>query len=162
MTPLRAFPCIVSLFTVLSWPVWAGAEGDRIHGENSKFATNGIVLVWGVLRGATDDSAKVVLRVVNTGQTYKAVSLEGVDPFGGARQTLFPRAPLADDVAIWTARATFAEVPQREILLFTDPGDAHPTLTIYFQGLPDTTPEFDSEAALSRYLEVTVAELSKK
>jgi hypothetical protein len=162
MTPLRAILCIVSLCIALSWPIWAGAEGGRIHGENSRFATNGVVLVWGVLRGATDDSAKVVLRVVNTGRTYRAVSLEGVDPFGGARQTLFPRAPLADGVVIWTARATFADVPQREIHLFTDPGAAYPTLTIYFQGLPDTTPEFDSETALSRYLEETVAELSKK
>jgi hypothetical protein len=32
---------------------------------------------------------------------------------------------------------------------------------VYFMGLPDTTPEFTSEAALARYLDETLATLTR-
>jgi hypothetical protein len=141
--------------------VTAAAGGERVHGENSRFAGNGVVLAWGVLRGASEDAARVVLRVVPTGSEYTALSVEGVDPFTQARQVLLPRAPLAGGITLWTARATFAEVPQREIHLYTTAGPTEPAVTIYFLGLPDTTPEFDAEPALSGYLDETITGLMK-
>ena len=151
----------VLLLLTMAWPSRAAA-GERIHGENSSFAGQGVVVVWGVLRGASDLETRVILRLVPAGATYSAVSVEGVDPFTEGRTVLLPRSALDGGLNLWIPRASFAEAPQREIHLYTGAGGDRPALTIYFLGLPDTTPEFDSEAALSRYVDETVTKLLKE
>jgi len=52
-------------------------------------------------------------------------------------------------------RAGFADFPRREIHLYASEADwraRKPALTVYYLGVPDTTPEFTSEAALDAYL----------
>jgi hypothetical protein len=64
-------------------------------------------------------------------------------------------------VDVRTSRATFADFPRREIHFYAA-SDQHaqgPGLTVYFMGLPDTSPEFDSEAALTKYVEDTLVKL---
>lgn len=69
--------------------------------------------------------------------------------------------PLGNLLDIRTLRGTFADLPRREIHFYTanDQHAQRPRLTVYFMGLPDTTPEFASEAALGKYLEETLAKL---
>ena len=69
--------------------------------------------------------------------------------------------PLGNQLDIRTLRGTFADLPRREIHFYTtrDQQAQRPSLTVYFMGLPDTTPEFASEAALQKYLEETLAKL---
>jgi len=137
------------------------AEERQIHGENSSFLGDGVAMVWGVLRGVREEEARAVLRIVPAGGEYVAVSVEGVDPFSGTRQDLQPRRPLSPRMDVWSLRSTFADLPRREIHFYAkDDGQARPpALTVYFMGLPDTTPEFGSEAALFGYLDRTLEEL---
>ena len=114
-------------------------------------------MVWGVLRGAREDDTQAVLRIAPAGGAYVAVSIDGVDPFTQARRVLFARSPLGTSLDVRTPRATFADLPRREIHFFSGAEAADPTLTVYFMGLPDTTPEFTSEAALHAYLGETLA-----
>jgi hypothetical protein len=87
--------------------------------------------------------------------------VDGVDPFTGRRREILGRQPLPDRLDVRTARATFADLPRREVHVYpADQPSPRPSLTVFFLGVPDTTPEFTSEAALGAYLESTLAKLS--
>ena len=137
------------------------AEERQINGENYSFLGDGVAMVWGILRGVREEETRVVLRIVPAGGEYTAASVEGVDPFSGTRQDLQPRRPLSPRTDVWSLRSSFADLPRREILFYAkDDGQARPpALTVYFMGLPDTTPEFGSEAALLEYLDQTMEKL---
>jgi hypothetical protein len=146
---------------LLVLPTLAPAEGQEIHGENSSFVGHGVAMVWGVLRGASEDDTQAVLRIAPAGGAYVAVSIDGVDPFTQTRRVLFARSALGTSLNVRTARATFGDLPRREIHFFAGTEAAGSALTVYFMGLPDTTPEFTSEAALARYLDETLATLTR-
>ncbi len=152
----------VALAMVLvSLPAPLFGQAKEVHGENSSFVGNGVAMVWGVLRGPREEDAQVVLRIAPAGGGYVALSVDGVDPFSQRRQELLGMQPVANPLDLRTARATFADLPRREIHFYTaaDQAARRPSLTVYFMGLPDTSPEFASEAALRRYLDETLAKL---
>jgi hypothetical protein len=136
-------------------------EGRAVHGESATFGGHGVAMAWAVLRGPSEEDTRVVLRVAPAGGGYVAVSMDGIDPFSHRREELAALRPLDGPVDIEAARSTFADLPRREIHLYTagDRGSGRPSLTVYFLGIPDTTPEFASEAALRKYLEETLAKL---
>lgn len=150
---------------VLAWTILAMSgppalgQGRQVHGESSSFVGHGVALVWGILRGTSEADTRVVLRIAPAGGDYAAVSLDGVDPFSQRRRELLARRPLGSALDVASPRDTFADLPRREIHFYAA-GDPHrASLTVYFVGLPDTTPEFASEAALRAYLEETLATL---
>lgn len=153
---------------ILSWmallltlPVVAFGQGRQVHGENSSFAGHGVAMVWGVLQGSSEEDTRVVLRIARAGGDHAAVSVDGVDPFSQRREALLAMQPFGSSVEVRTRRGTFADLPRREIHFYTaaDQHAQRPSLTVYFLGLPDTTPEFASEATLQTYLEETLAKL---
>jgi hypothetical protein len=152
---------LVAWVMLLAPPMAALGQGREVHGENSSFVGHGVAMAWGILRGSSEQDTQVVLRIVPTGAEYAAVSLDGVDPFTQRRQELLGKQPLGRSVDIRTSRGTFADLPRREIHFHPADGQhaQRPSLTVYFAGLPDTTPEFASEAALQNYLEETLAKL---
>lgn len=148
-------------FLFLVRPIPVSAEGEQIHGENSSFLGQGVAMVWGILRGVREEGTQAVLRITLAGGGYADVSVEGVDPFTGTRRELLPRRPLDALLDVWTLRATFADLPRREIHFFekSEGKSEAAALTVYFMGLPDTTPEFASETALFGYLNETLTRL---
>ena len=136
------------------------AAGPEVHGERDIFTAPGVVLVWAVLRAPVDEETQVVIRVVLTERTYAYVRVYGVDPFSGDRRVMTPGGHVAGMVHVMTARRTFADHPRREIRLYRTEAEWKadaPVLTIYYLGVPDTTPEFSSEAALATYFAEAVA-----
>jgi hypothetical protein len=141
----------------------AGAAGgaEQVHGENSEFVGHGVAIVWGILRGTGEGDTQVVLHIAPAGGAFAAVSLEGVDPFTHRRQEFVRTRALSSGVELRTPRATYADFPRREVHFYAarDQDAQRPSLTVYFMGLPDTTPEFASEATLRGYLDETLAKL---
>jgi len=134
-------------------PVWVHAE--TVHGADSVFAFPGIRIVWGVLRAPTEEETVVVTRISNPMARYAYLRVEGVDPFTGRRTAVVEGAPLGGRADVKSPRADFADFPRREIHLYASEADwraRKPALTVYYLGVPDTTPEFTSEAALDAYL----------
>jgi hypothetical protein len=141
------------LLAVLAVPLLA--QGAIVHGADSVFAGPDVGVVWGVLRNEAEDRTLVVIRVSNPAGTYAYLRMEGVDPFTQRRGTLVEGMPLGARADIKTLRAGFADLPRREIHLYASESDwraRRPSLTVYYLGVPDTTPEFASEAALEAYL----------
>ena len=134
------------------------AQGQEVHGENSVFAGPGVVVAWRILKQPVEYESEVVIWVVVTDPAYSHLAAEAVDPLSRTRRRLGPdaRVGLAPPatVELRERRGAFAEYPRLEIHLYRT---ASPTLTVYYLGVPDTTPEFLSEALLRAYLDDAVA-----
>ena len=150
---------LILALVLIAGPALAADVGQQVHGENSVFAGNGVALAWGVLKSTTEEATQAIVRIVSAGGPYTHVSVEGVDPFTQRRQEILGGQPLGRQVDVRSARATFAEYPRREIHFYTADGWrlGQPVLTVYFMGLPDTSPEFTSEPALLAYLKDALA-----
>ena len=153
---------LVLALLLLAMPTLAPGQGQEVHGENSVFAGHGVAIAWGVLKGAVEEQTQAILRIVPTGAAFAAIRIEGVDPFTQTRQVILDGHPLGDRVEVRTPRGTFADFPRREIRLYRTDADwqaRRPTVTIFYLGLPDTTPEFTAEAALFTYLTEALAKV---
>ncbi|MBP1679407.1 MAG: hypothetical protein H6Q29_1318 [Bacteroidetes bacterium] len=157
---LVAWTVAVSI-TLVSLPASVLGQGQQVHGENSSFLGNGVAMVWVVLRGTSEEDTQVILHIAPAGSEFAAVSVDGVDPFTQQRREILAKRPLGDGLDVRTSRATFADFPRREIHFYAGGGQhAHgPSLTVYFMGLPDTSPEFNSETALKKYVDDTLTKL---
>ncbi len=147
---------------LLTYTSLALGQGQEVHGENSVFAGHGVAIAWGVLKGPVEEQTQVILRIAPAGEAYAYVSVEAVDPFTGKRQPILAGRPLGDRVDIRSSRGTFADFPRREVHLYRTAGDwqaQKPAVTVYYLGVPDTTPEFISEAALFTYIDQALAKV---
>lgn len=143
-----------------------GAEGGReIHGENDAFVVDGVAIAWAVQRAAKPEEATVVLRIARDAARHPALAVVAVDPFGGGTRVVRAPGPAPATTDVAGGRARFGDYPRTEVRLYAtaSPGPAdRPALTIFYQGLPDTTPEFDSEAKLRAWLDQRIAGLRAK
>jgi len=143
----------VILLALLALPLLA--QGEIIHGADSVWSSPSVSVVWGVLRGPTESETLVVMRVGNPAARFSHLRVESVDPFTGRRAAVVEGMPLEALADVTAPRSGFADLPRRDILLYASEADwlaRKPMLTVYYLGVPDTTPEFSSRAALDAYL----------
>ena len=130
------------------------------HGSADAFAAPGVALAWAILRGRDESDTRVLVRVEAEPGTYGALAIDGVDPFTRASQSLLAAQGIGGALVLRLPRSRFAELPRTEWRFFAAasprPGDA-PALLVYYQGVPDTTPEFDDAAKLDAYLTERIA-----
>ncbi len=153
---------VLLALTLFLWPALATGESEELHGQDSAFAAPGVAIVWGVLRGATEVETQVVIRIARRGEGYGFLSMDQVDPFTRERRPVLEGLPLGGHVDVRSPRTTYADFPRREIHLYRTVEEwraGRPALTVYYLGVPDTTPEFTTEAALAAYLASTLSRL---
>lgn len=127
----------------------------EVHGAHDAWAEPGLALAWGVLRGRDEASTRVVIRIEADPQRYARIAALGRDPFSGGTVEITVAREADRTARIELPRSHFADHPRTELRFFA-PGQAAPLL-VYFQGVPDTTPEFNSEAALQQDLQRRIA-----
>lgn len=133
---------------------------ETIHGANSVFVSPTVKVAWAVQKGASEERTAVVIRVVNVVGAYRRIRLDGVDPFTKQRTTLVTPQLLRGQIDLSVPRDRFGEYPSCEIRLYLgDAGSADPpaNLTIYYLGVPDTTPEFPTPQAMEAYFATILA-----
>ena len=141
------------------------AQGVEFHGADSTFQTEGLVLMWAVLRGADEASTQVVLDIVKTSPAaarYRFYSVAVADPFTGESRIEVEADPLEEKNRILRARPDFQIFSNRRILFFADEASAalgQPELTVFYQGVPDTSPEFAELEVLESYFEQVLQRL---
>ena len=133
------------------------AQGVELHGADSTFQTEGWVFMWAVLRATDEASTQVVLDIIQASAEaarYRFYSVEAVDPFSAESLTELEAQPLKTKNRVLRARPEFQIFSNRRILFFTDESSAalrQPQLTVYYQGVPDTSPEFGNYDDLDAY-----------
>jgi hypothetical protein len=131
---------------------WARSQ-EVVHGADSLFVAPTVKIAWAVRRGATEEDTIVVLRIVNSAGSYGQVRLVGVDPFSKSRKVLVAAQSLTENIDLTLPRSGFAEFPSCEIHLYAkDIAVEKPSLTVYYLGVPDTTPEFKTAEDAGAYL----------
>ena len=126
------------------------------------YAGDGAAVAWAVLRGADEVGTVVVVRIVADPDLYPIVGATGSNPFSQRTQSLLPATPNAGSVELRAARAQFADFPRTELRFYATAAAAQaetPRLIVYFLGVPDTTPEFATEANLAAYLTDRIARI---
>jgi hypothetical protein len=168
LSPIRRSrsPALLLLVGLLlaSGAALRGAEAPReVHGMSDAFDTPGVALAWGVVRGASETATVVVVRIVTNPASYPLLAVAGSDPFTQRKQPLLPATRSAGVTEVRLPRAHFADFPRTELRLYESAATAQqdrPALVVFFLGLPDTTPEFETEARLQAYLSDRVARLA--
>ncbi len=153
---------VLVALVLFAFPAVAVGQGQEVHGGNSVFSDPGVAIAWGILKGPVEDESRVILRIVPVGGTYAYVSIDGVDPFTQKRQVILDGRALGGGLDVPSLRGSFADFPRREVHLFRTAADwqeRRPAVTVYYLGVPDTTPEFTSESALLTYLTETLAKV---
>ena len=149
------------LFAACALP--ARADGPPgIHGHSDAFAGQGIAIAWGILRGATEQTTKVVLKIIADPSRYESIAMDGEDPFTGTRQTIFMQRPSKGTIDLRIPRSQYADLPRTELRFFTRLGQSQPMVIVYYVGVPDTTPEFADEAKLEAFLTERVTRLAQQ
>lgn len=132
----------------------AQANGEALHGADGIFVVPEAAIVWAVLKQPAGDKAAVWLRIINSTRKFSHVAIDGVDPFSKKRERVTVGVKLESEVRLASDRDTFSDLPSREVHFYrtqADLRDNKPTLTVYYLGVPDTTPEFSTRAAMDEY-----------
>lgn len=160
----RSSPAVALLLGVLAsvatLPAVAADPPRQIHGSADAFAASGIALAWGVLRAPKEDDTAVVIRIEPDASVYAWVEVVGNDPFTQREETVLRATEVGGPFDLKVPRARFAEFPRTEIRLWRSgsaPGAAPPALTVYYVGVPDTTPEVLRAVELDRSLAARIA-----
>jgi hypothetical protein len=144
-----------ALAAAMLW-VAAAAAQTRVHGADSLFSASTLKLAWAVLKGRVESETRVVIRIVNIAGAYRFIRVDGVDPFTKARAAFADPIPLGKTADISVARTRFADHPSAELHLFHDEAAVRANkaaLIVFYLGVPDTTPEFMSPAAVEAYFD---------
>ena len=155
MTVRGARALWIAVLALVSAPPHAARAQETVHGADSLFVAPTVKIAWAVQKAASEDATTVVIRVVNSAGSYRTVRLDGVDPFSKSRKVLIPVRSIAEYADLTVPRTGFAEHPRCEIHLYrSEPASADQTasLTVYYLGVPDTTPEFRTKEAMDAYL----------
>ena len=155
MTVRGARALWVAVLALVSGSLDPAHAQETVHGADSLFVAPTVKIAWAVQKAASEDATTVVIRVVNSAGSYRSVRMDGVDPFSKSRKVLVPVRSIVEHADLIVPRAGFAEHPSCEIHLYrSEPASADQTasITIYYLGVPDTTPEFPTKEAMDAYL----------
>ena len=128
------------------------ALAEEIHGKTDVFSSPQVKLAWAILRGSDEARTFVVVRMLVKPEVKKVV-ITGRDPFSGQSKEL-QRMAVAGRAEVRISRDSFVHFPRTEWQL------TGADLTVFYLGIPDTTPEFADATKLDAYMEARLAALS--
>ena len=153
----RALLALAALATSVT-----AAPPREVHGVAEAYAEPGVAIAWAVPRGTNEATTLVVVRIVADPARYASVVAQGSNPFSERKQPLLSPTPTAGNVDLRAPRAQFADFPRSEFRFYGSSASVQPdapSLVVFYLGVPDTTPEFATEAAMEGYLADRIARL---
>jgi len=146
---------VLIILLIAGRPALAATE---IHGADSSFRAEGITVLWAILKGASEETSLVHVRILHDKAAAPGLQfyrVEAVDPFSKERAWIMKGEPLGAIQTLKVVRTDFRDKTERWLHFYTDresleKGQA--ALTIFYHGVPDTAPELLTEAELEAYL----------
>jgi hypothetical protein len=128
---------------------------EEHHGADSSYRLGNLVILWGMVKGPDEDRSWVAIKMIRTGSDpgpWESYRVEAVDPFSQEKEWVTPRESLGRENLIQSPRSSFRDKTGRRIFLYPGPSkDEKPSAVIFYQGVPDTTPEFLTEKEMEDY-----------
>ncbi len=154
--PVVLIPLLASVILItLAVPFAFGQK--EYHGADSVFRMEGITILWAILKGPDEDHSWVYLKIIypETGDhRYRLFSVEAVDPFTGKKEWVVKGEKLKKENVVRSVRASFREMTGRKILFYRDAKEVQedrPEMTVFYMGVPDTSPELLNEKQIEDY-----------
>ncbi|MBM4338038.1 MAG: hypothetical protein FJ110_00685 [Deltaproteobacteria bacterium] len=138
-----------------------------IHGADSVFEKEGITILWAVLKGKTEESTWVVIKVIRSEEKpspFQLFSVEAEDPFSKAKEWVVKGVKLEKENLIRSQRSSFIDKTSRRIIFYRNQEDflkENPIMVVFYLGVPDTSPELLSEKEMEGYFEKALQRLKK-
>ena len=153
--------CTLSIFSTMTL-LFGETE---YHGADSVFQKNGIAILWAILKGPDEDHSWVHLQILaseKTVQSFQRFSVEAVDPFTNTREWVSRGNRLERENLIKEARSSFRDRTGRRVLFYRDAAEVEagrPVMTVFYLGVPDTTPELLTEQEIRDYFQKALQRL---
>jgi hypothetical protein len=153
--------CILWIFSTFSL-LFGQTE---FHGADSVFQKNGITILWAILKGPDEDRSWVYLQIVASEkavQSFQRFSVEAVDPFTNTREWVSKGNRLERETLIKETRSSFRDKTGRRVLFYWDAAEVEagrPAMTVFYVGVPDTTPELLTEQEIRDYFQKALQRL---
>jgi hypothetical protein len=138
---------------------------NEFHGADSVFEREGITILWAILKGPTEESSWVYIKIINSEKNpLQIFSVEAVDPFSKEKEWVIKRKKLEKENLLRSNRTSFRDKTARRILFYRTMEafeKENPNIAVYYLGVPDTSPEVLSEKEMEDYFEKAIERLKK-
>ena len=138
---------------------------NEFHGADSVFEREGITILWAILKGPTEESSWVYIKIINSEKNpLQIFSVEAVDPFSKEKEWVIKRKKLEKENLFRPVRTSFRDKTARRILFYRSTEafeKENPDMAVYYLGIPDTSPEVLSEKEMEDYFEKAIERLKK-
>ena len=160
----------VLTLTMLFWFIMESsqAQGKReYHGADSIFEKEGIIILWGIFKGSTEETSWVYIKIIHKKEgsdSFQIFSVEAVDPFSNQKEWVVKGEAFKKENMVKSIRASFREKTARRVLFYEKAEDLlkeNPAMIVYYLGVPDTSPEFMTEREIENYFEKAFSRLKK-
>jgi hypothetical protein len=157
---------VLGLF-LITWDAPPVLGQKEYHGADSIFEKEGIIMLWAILKGSTEETSWVYLKIIQTGAgpvSFQLFGVEAVDPFSNQEEWVVKGKELKRENIVKSIRASFREKTSRRVLFYEKADDfqrGNPAMIVYYLGVPDTSPELMTEREIENYFEIAVSRLKK-
>jgi hypothetical protein len=151
----------------MGWDITSLHGQEVIHGADSVFEKEGITILWAILKGKTEESSCVYIKIMISDDQLKAFqifSMEAVDPFSKEKEWVVKGEELKMENSVKSIRSSFKDKTSRRILFYRSRQafeKENPDMSVYYLGVPDTSPEFLSEKDMEDYFKKAQERLKK-
>jgi hypothetical protein len=136
------------------------------HGADSVFERQGIVILWAILKGQDEANSWVYIRIINSGgNPFQFYSVEAIDPFSKEKEWVVKGETLQKKNVVKSIRTSFRDKTSRRILFYRNTEaleKENPDMTVFYMGVPDTSPEVLSEKEMDHYFEKVLERVKKR
>ena len=166
---LRRFSLLALVLGILAIVGIPPAYGQKeYHGADSVFEMEGVAILWAILKGPDEDHSWVYIKMIDSGvppSPFQSYSVQAVDPFSDEKDWVVKNVEWKRENEVKASRSSFKDKPARRILFYGNTADdprEKPAMTVFYMGIPDTTPEFLTETQLEEYFRKAMERLKKR
>jgi hypothetical protein len=150
---------------LITWEISPVFGQKEFHGADSAFEREGITILWAILKGSTEESSWVYIKIINSGKSlFQIFSVEAVDPFSKEKEWVVKDKKLKKENLVRSNRTSFRDKTARRILFYRSEKafeKENPDMGVYYLGVPDTSPEVLSEKEMENYFQKAQKRLKK-
>lgn len=144
------------------------AEKREYHGADSVFQAEGLAIFWAILKGEDDEHSLVYIKLISTAEAEKPFQhyrVLAVNPFSKEEEWVVKGQAFEAQNLLKLNRAAFRNKTERRFFFYTSEKieeGQKPDMTVFYQSIPDTAPEFLEETQIEQYFKEALARLKKK
>ena len=162
----KPFLCFLVIIAFNAFSASLACPEKEHHGADSVFEEEGIIILWAILKGQDEASSWVFIKIIHSGgYPFQFYSVEAIDTFSKEKEWVVKGKKLEKENMIKSIRTSFRDKTSRRILFYGNREALEkekPDMTVFYMGVPDTSPEVLSEKEMDSYFEKALKRVKKR